>query len=185
MAFPSVTKFDGGKDMVGWYSLFLVWLYISGVSAGMTYIEAIVCNILDFYGLNRAVPAERAQGHPNYMAWRFGVTSLVCVCGIACSALFTTNFGWIIWDITNHYVSGYILLLIGLLQCIGVGWLFEYQTTAWVSLEHQRSLKYLGYGFWVPVVTISFYYNALYDTSKSIGIVVMTVTTLMAWLASW
>jgi hypothetical protein len=35
--------------------------------------------------------------------------------GMALSAVFTTNFGWILFDLVDHYMSSYIIIAVGLM----------------------------------------------------------------------
>ena len=44
--------------------------------------------------------------------------------------MFCTNWGWIMFDLIDHYLSDYGVILVGLLQCISVGWVFEASSTA-------------------------------------------------------
>jgi len=90
------------------------------------------------------------------------VTSVVVLMGICLSAIFTTNFGWILFDLLEHYIASYVIIGIGFMQCVAVGWLFEYESTALVSEAHTKSLKYLGYVYWIPIIIIAFYTNAAF-----------------------
>ena len=65
----------------------------------------------------------------------------VCFMGAALSVMFCTNWGWVVMDILDHYISDYVILSIGLLQQISVGWLWEYDTTAALSEGHAKALR--------------------------------------------
>jgi len=41
--------------------------------------------------------------------------AVVCGVGICLSALLTTNAGWVIFDIFDHYISNYIIVSVGLM----------------------------------------------------------------------
>ena len=71
--------------------------------------------------------------------------------------MFLNSWGWVLFDLMDHYITNYCIILIGLLQCIAVGWVFEAQETAARSPIHLKSMKILGFFFWFPVAVVCFY----------------------------
>lgn len=185
IAFPAASNNHTKGEMNASFTVFCLLLYVAGIDSAFSYIESVVCNILDYKYWNSMTMNPNLEGSPNHFSKRLIVTTLVCVLGVAMSALFTTNYGWALFDLVDHYTASYVFLMVGLMQCIAVGWLFEYDSTASCSAGHTRALKYLGYGFWAPVIIISFYANAGFHTAKSVGIIVIGVITLISWLISY
>lgn len=101
------------------------------------------------------------------------------------SCLFTTNWGWVLFDLVEHYISSYIITAVGLCQCISVGWLFERAPTAARSPAHAKSMRTLALMYWFPVVILNFYANFGFPQVKNFGIVIIFITTLIAFAASW
>jgi SNF family Na+-dependent transporter len=91
--------------MTGMFTLFLILLYVAGIDSAYSYVESLVCNILDHFRVNTT----------QHLGQRIGVTAFVCIMGIALSAIFTTNFGWILFDLVDHYMSSYIVIAVGLM----------------------------------------------------------------------
>ena len=83
--------------------------------------------------------------------------AVVCGFGICLSAMLTTNAGWVIFDIFDHYISNYIVVSVGLMQCISVGWIFEAESTSMMSEGHKLGQRWLGVLYWIPVVILTFY----------------------------
>ena len=160
IAFPEATAESGNGGMFG---IFCFFLFIAGFDSAFSYIESIVTNIVDEFKINRIVAA-----------------AIVCVSGIAISALFTSNWGWILFDLVEHYISSYIIMGVGLLQCISVGWLFEYETTAMQSEAHRKSMKLLTSIYWLSIITWCFYANFGFVDNKDIGFYLIFVFTLVA-----
>jgi hypothetical protein len=63
--------------------------------------------------------------------------------------------------------------------------LFERETTAARSPEIARSMRTLALMYWFPVVILNFYANFGFPEVKNFGIVVIFVTTLIAFACSW
>lgn len=100
------------------------------------------------------------------------------------SLLFTTNFGWVLFDLVDHYISNYLILAVGLMQCVSCGWFFERDSTANMSPAHAKSLKWMHWLYWFPMVTIAFYANFAFEASFEIGVYLIFITTLFALFVS-
>lgn len=143
--------------------MFLLFLFAIGITQTFAFIEGLVTNIMD---------------HLKCTRWK--AVLFVCVIGVALTALFSSNFGWQLFDMTEHYLTRYVLLSVGLFQCIAVGWVFEFETTSNASEQHKRSLRYLTFFFWVPNFLVAFYCNFSFSPYKYWGLLVVFFTTLIA-----
>jgi len=110
---------------------------------------------------------------------------VTCLIGIIVSAALTTNFGWVLFDLVDHYISSYIVIGVGLMQCISVGWLFEKETTAAVSKGHADSVKWLALIFWSGTVSMCFYANFGFKDAKEWGIIIIFLVSLIALYVSF
>ena len=166
IAFPTAVKLDpSGKPM---FILFMLCLFVAGIDSAFSYIEAIVTNIVDHYRCPR---------------WKAALP--VCIFGILLSATFTSNYGWLLFDIVDHYTGDYIYIIVGLAQCVSVGWLFEYDTTAIVSPQHQKSMLVMTLSYWISVVTFCFYANFGFTNNPQAGIICIFVFSIIGLLMSW
>ena len=80
------------------YTLFLVYLFITGLTQAFGYIEAFTTNVIDATKCSR---------------WKAAIG--VCSLGLILTCAFTSNIGWILFDMTEHYVTNYIVIVVGLL----------------------------------------------------------------------
>lgn len=166
IAFPRLAEVAKNQQS---YVAFCLLMWFSGIDSAVSYVMAHVEN-------------RKAQqpGMP------YPVIALMeCAIGVGMSLMFCTNWGWILFDLVDHYVSDYCIILLGLLQCVAVGWVFEADTTAAKTPMHHQALKVLGVCFWVPVVVISFYANFGFGEQKVIGVYVLVGILVMAMLASY
>ena len=164
IAFPEAAAESGNS---GWFGIFCFFIFLASIDSAFSYLEAIVTNICDEFKTNRTLTA-----------------AIVCLVGAAISAIFTTNWGWILFDLVDHYISNYIIIGVGFLQCVSVGWLFEYDSTAAYSVDHAKSMKYLSSIYWFSTIVICFYGNFGFPDYTSIGILCITITTMIAMAAS-
>ena len=110
---------------------------------------------------------------------------MTVILGIVLSLPFCTNFGWILFDLTEHYITSYIVIMVGLLQCVSVAWLFEYDTTAIQSEEHARSLRWLTTLYWVPMILLGFYANFFFPDMSFFGLLLMVPICAIACCVSY
>lgn len=96
------------------YMFFCLTLWIAGIDSAFCYVEGLVTNFLDLMNQNRMDGASLMR--------RAACAFMICVFGICITAAFTTNFGWVLFDMVEHYIADYLIVPIGLLQCVCVGW---------------------------------------------------------------
>jgi SNF family Na+-dependent transporter len=149
-------------------------MYIAGITSAFSYAEGIVTNMMER-------PKSSMCGGKVYRPLE---ALFVCMIGMCGSVMFCTNWGWPIMDMVDHYLSDYIILGVGLLQCISVGWFFEYDTTAAMSEGHQKALRTQSVWYWVPVVICCFYGNYAEVEMKWIFVVVIVVLIIIGWIIS-
>eukprot|EP00002_Diphylleia_rotans_P025392 TRINITY_DN5015_c0_g2_i2.p1 TRINITY_DN5015_c0_g2~~TRINITY_DN5015_c0_g2_i2.p1 ORF type:complete len:321 (+),score=62.27 TRINITY_DN5015_c0_g2_i2:183-1145(+) len=101
-------------------------------------------------------------------------SAAICIIGFLSGLLLTTRSGLHFIDLVDHYLSNYLLILIGLLEAIGVGWFYPIETLIsqlevnigriippiWISL-----VKYVS-----PVLLVLlFSYNMVHEFMDSYG----------------
>jgi len=52
------------------------------------------------------------------------IALVVCILGLLAGLIFTTNAGLYFLDIIDHFVNSYALIVVGILECLAVGWVF-------------------------------------------------------------
>ena len=71
----------------------------------MAMMEGFVTNILDATKYSRVM-----------------VVIAVGVLGILISLPFSSNYGWVLFDLVDHYIQSYVIVIICILQCVSIGW---------------------------------------------------------------
>lgn len=88
--------------------MFFSALVLAGFSSAISLVEAFSAAIIDKFHYKRKT-----------------VVSVVCLTGFLGSIIFTAKSG-IYWvDILDHFVTNYGLVVIGILECILIGWIFK------------------------------------------------------------
>lgn len=83
------------------------------------------------------------------------VAFVLCLIGFIGSIPFCCNWGFVLFDVVDHYLCAYLLNILGILQAFGCGWFFDVEPTIAKSDGHKKSLTFLSVMFWVPLIIIA------------------------------
>ncbi len=89
-------------------SLFFLTLMVAGITSAMSIVEAFASAMVDKFGWNR-----------------FRVVTISCIIGVFGSIIFTTRAGLLWLDIVDHFLNSYGLVVVGLFECLLVGWYYR------------------------------------------------------------
>lgn len=88
--------------------MFFTSLVIAGISSAISLVEAFAASLMDKFNVTR----EK-------------IVTIVCIVGFAGSIIFCYQSG-IYWvDIMDYFVTHYGLVIIGIFECIVIGWIFK------------------------------------------------------------
>lgn len=108
-------------------AIFFLALVIAGLSSSISIIEAFTSAVIDKFDVARGK-----------------VISVISVLGFLGGIIFTTGGGLFWLDIVDHFISHYGLVIVGILECILVGWLFQIE----IIREHINMVSNLKLGSW-------------------------------------
>jgi NSS family neurotransmitter:Na+ symporter len=107
VAYPqAISLLPGFGNVFG--ALFFLSLTFAGLSSSISILEAFTSALIDKFHFDRKK-----------------VVTVLCVLGFFGGVIFTTGGGLFWLDIVDHFISHYGLVLVGILECILVGWFFN------------------------------------------------------------
>lgn len=121
-----------------WSILFALTIFFLGFDSAFPTVEALATSLAD-------------AGATDYVR-REIMVALICFLGMMLSSLFCTNWGYVLFEILDHYLCNYVLLMVGILECVACAWVFDFDETMKKSTSHKRSLLVLTVGFWMFLV---------------------------------
>ncbi|MFH1415485.1 MAG: sodium-dependent transporter, partial [Elusimicrobiota bacterium] len=102
-------------------------LVFAGVSSGISIIEAFTSSVMDKFHYSRSI-----------------VVSVSCILGFFFSIIFTTGAGLYWLDIADHFITSYGLVIVGLLECLVIGWYLKAEKMR----EHINKVSSVKLGKW-------------------------------------
>jgi NSS family neurotransmitter:Na+ symporter len=106
VAYPKAVSMMPGGNIFG--AIFFFCLFVAGLSSSISILEAFTSALVDKFGAKR----EKT-------------VTICCVIGFLGSIVFTTKGGLFWLDIVDHFLTHYGLVVVGVIECVLVGWLFN------------------------------------------------------------
>jgi NSS family neurotransmitter:Na+ symporter len=104
--------FPQALSLMPWAAFFSVVFFVTlltlGIDSAFSLVEAVNVVISD-----------------SKKKWvKHKIAFIVCLLAFLCGIIFTTRAGLYFLDIVDHFVTNYNLVIVGLLECIAVGWIY-------------------------------------------------------------
>lgn len=152
VAYPKALGLMPGGALFG--AIFFLCLVVAGLSSSVSIIEAFTSAYVDKFNVSRAK-----------------VVTTISVLGFLGSIVFTTRGGLFWLDIVDHFLTNYGLVVVGIFECILIGWLFNTDLllnhiNKVSSIKFGRGWKYL-IKFFVPIALGILLIGALYKEVRS------------------
>ncbi|GAB4387807.1 MAG: sodium-dependent transporter [Thermodesulfovibrionales bacterium] len=106
VAYPKAVSLIPGGKIFG--AIFFLSLAVAGISSSISIFEAFTASVVDKFGLRRKP-----------------LITAVTVAGFLGSTIFSTQAGLLWLDIVDHFLTHYGLIVVGLFECVIVGWFFK------------------------------------------------------------
>ena len=143
IAYPAAIDEMPGKNF--WTILLGLVLFMLGIDSAFSMVEATSTVICDTPS-GKKIP-------------RMFVAFILCFFGFLISIPFCTNWGYVLFDVIDHYLCAYLLIIVGIMQCFGVGWGFDAEMNMAKSEDHAKAIKFLTLSYWaistiLPIVFV-------------------------------
>ncbi len=129
VAYPRALSLMPGGRFFG--AIFFLCLVVAGISSSISIIEAFTSAIVDKFGMDRKK-----------------LVNVVCILGFFGSIIFTTQAGLLWLDIVDHFLTHYGLVVVGIAECILVGWFFKIG----VLRDHINKVSSIQLGTWWEIL---------------------------------
>lgn len=154
IAYPAAIDEMPGSNF--WTVLLGLVLFMLGIDSAFSMVEATSTVICDTPS-GKHIP-------------RMFVAFALCFGGFLISIPFCTNWGYVLFDVIDHYLCAYLLIIVGIMQCFGVGWGFDAEDCLKKSEGHAKSLKYLTLSYWFITVVFPILFIAIEKPAMGIFI---------------
>ena len=175
IAIPAANIELGGTRVFNFFTF--LFIFVMGIDVLTGIADSLVtCIYDDWYNLNNENPKKLS---------RIWFTAGICIIIWASGAPYYLNTGLIWLDIMDYYIFTFIGILMCVMQCLAIGWVFEHNESA--LKVGKKSAILFAVGYWISLV-ISCYIGVFHlQASQSvymtflIALIMFTLTTIVAW----
>ncbi len=106
VAYPKAISLMPGGNLFG--AVFFLCLTVAGLSSAISIMEAFVSAMIDKFAINRKL-----------------LVTFIAILGFLGGIVFTSQAGLLWLDIVDHFITHYGLMLVGIMECLIIGWVFH------------------------------------------------------------
>jgi len=129
VAYPQAVSLIPSGNLFG--AIFFFCLVVAGLSSSISIMEAFTSAMVDKFGLRRKP-----------------LITAISILGFLGSIIFTTQAGLLWLDIVDHFLTHYGLVVVGIFECILVGWCFKLK----VLRNHINRISSVKLGIWWDIL---------------------------------
>lgn len=169
VAYPAAIETMPAPNL--WAFILSVTLFTLGIDSSFSMLEAC---------------ATVMQDAPTFKAWPRKLIALVLVIlGSICSIFFSFNWGFTFFDVVDNYLNVYLMLVLGVLETMGAGWVYEAGAIMDKGRNYKLSVIILAAGYWFAVFVCPI--AAIWSESSQgwVAMVVFWVWMLIVWTVSF
>lgn len=134
IAYPAAIDTLSGPNF--WTFILSVVLFSLGIDSAFSLVEATSTVVSD---------TDWGKKTPRKLT-----AMLLCALGACFSTVFCFNWGFTYFDTVDHYLAVYFMLLLGIFQCFGAGWVYDMDKT--IEKSSKTSVWILFGGYWGSTV---------------------------------
>ena len=169
VAYPAAIETMPAPNL--WAFVLAVTLFTLGIDSSFSMLEAC---------------ATVMQDSPMFKKWpRKLIALLLVVMGSICSIFFSFNWGFTFFDVVDNYLNVYLMLVIGVMETMGAGWVYEAGEIIAKGRGYKVSLYILAAGYWSAVFICPI--AGIWSESSNgwLSMVAFWVWMLLVWTASF
>lgn len=142
VAYPAAIDNMPGSNF--WILMFTCTLFTLGIDTSFAIIEA-TCTVIEDTEIGKKISK-----------WKLAL--ILCVVGAIGSTLFCFNWGFTFFDVVDHYLNVYLVLLMGILQAIACGWIHGLDDALATGAKASVWVLLGGYfGLLVPLAPLAYF----------------------------
>lgn len=107
----------------------------------------------------------------------------LCLTGALFSTIFCFNWGFTYFDVVDHYLAVYLMLLLGIFQCFAAGWIWGFDDAIKQAGKVSVYINFIGY--WTPYVLLGILAYHVFPDSSWVSMPVFWAIQIIVWLVSW
>jgi len=146
-----------------WSVILSITLFTLGIDSAFSMLEACATVICDTE-VGKKVPRKL-------------LALLLCLLGACGSFVFSFNWGFTYFDVVDHYLTVYLMLLVGILEVFGAGWVYQFNET--IAAVNTRTVYLLTFGYWGSLIIVGLLSFIAFPDYSWVGMIIFWVLAIV------
>ena len=169
IAYPAAIETLPGSNI--WAFILAVTLFTLGIDSAFSILEA-ASTVMQDSPMFKEMPRKL-------------IALILVVLGAIGSIFFSFNWGFTYFDVVDHYLNVYLMLLLGILETFGAGWIYEMAEVVDKGRNHKLAVTILVAAYWVPLLIIGPVSIWGLGDMALYGIVIFWAIQICGFIAAW
>jgi SNF family Na+-dependent transporter len=142
VAYPAAIDTIAGSNF--WILMFTLTLFTLGIDTSFSIVEA-TCTVIQDTEIGKRLSKMK-------------LAALLCIIGAIGSTVFCFNWGFTFFDIVDHYLNVYLVLLMGILQAVACSWIHGLDDALATGAKASVWVLLGGYfGLLIPLALLAYF----------------------------
>jgi len=169
IAYPAAIETLPGSN--GWSFILSITLFTLGIDSAFSLLEAASTVIQD---------SPNAKQVPRKL-----ISLILCILGALGSIFFSFNWGFTYFDVVDHFLNVYLMLLLGIMECFGAGWIYELADITSRGRGPKLAANILIISYWLPLLVLGPVSIWILEGSSWVGFIIFWGIHIVGVIASW
>jgi SNF family Na+-dependent transporter len=167
VAYPAAIETMPAPNL--WSLILAVTLFTLGLDSAFSMVEATSTVVSDTT-IGRMLPRKL-------------IALILCGTGCCCSFVFCFNWGFTYFDTVDHYLAVYLLLLLGIMQAFGAGWVYEASEV--IASVNKVTVMTLAIGYWAVLLPLGLLAYFAFPLNSWVAMPVFWGIQVIVWIVSF
>ena len=167
IAYPSAIETMPAPNL--WTFVLALTLFTLGLDSAFSMVEATSTVVQDT-AVGRLLPRKL-------------IALILCVTGCCCSFVFCFNWGFTYFDTVDHYLAVYLLLLLGIMQAFGAGWVYEAAEVC--EKVNKATVGVLALGYWCLLLPLGLLAYFAFPNDSWVAMPIFWGVQVIVWIVSF
>lgn len=170
IAYPAAIETLPGSN--GWAFILAITLFTLGIDSAFSLLEAA---------------STVMQDSPTFKEMPRKLISLILVIvGAIASIFFSFNWGFTYFDVVDHFLNVYLMLLLGIMECFGAAWIYELgEIVTMHDGKYKGSCITLIAGYWFPLLVLGPVSIWGLEGMSWLGFIIFWTIHLISFIVAW
>lgn len=170
IAYPAAIETLPGSN--GWAFILAITLFTLGIDSAFSLLEAASTVMQD---------STTFKNTPRKL-----ISLILVIIGAIASIFFSFNWGFTYFDVVDHFLNVYLMLLLGIMECFGASWMLDLTNTMQIENgKYRKAVITIVAGYWFPLLILGPISIWALAGMSWVGFIIFWAIQLICMIVAW